>query len=512
MLTYVVAFALAMAVAAGLTPLVARLAYVVGAVDHPGEARKIHTRAIPRIGGVAVVVAFFAPIIGLAIYTNDISDLIYADSRLVSAMILGAAGILALGIYDDIRGADAKLKLAVQVTVAVGLWVAGFRIDLLGVPLLGAVATSYLSLPLTVLWVVGVVNAVNLIDGLDGLASGVALFAAVVLFGLAFVDRAVLLAVFCCALGGAIVGFLFFNFNPAKVFLGDSGSMFLGFVLATISLWTQRKGATAAVLLIPVLALGLPILDTTLSVVRRVGKGQSPFHADREHLHHRLMALGLSHRNAVLTLYTVSGVFALGGLAMLDNDTTRRAIALATVAVVVLILVRHAGVFSIPKSAPALEPTPSALRDLVREAARQVRGADRLDQAFNAVSALLPRLGCSEARLSWALEPDLDSGRETVFRWRSRSDDPEWKLDGPMGPYETAIRMALQERGTRFGDFTILRDRDVPRSRAGADEAVVLEILRDALIDFGIAQRAAAEARLTEALSDRVVRIPVEHR
>lgn len=511
MLTYIGAFCCAALVAAFLTPLATKLGFIIRAVDHPGEARKVHTRAIPRIGGIAVVIAFFAPLIGLAIYTNRISGMIYEDLRLVGALVAGTAGIVGLGIYDDIRGADAKLKLFVQTAVAVFMWFAGFRVELLGNPFGETIEISSLSLPLTVFWFVGVINALNLIDGLDGLATGVALSAVMVLFGVSYIDNAVLLCVLLAALGGSLLGFLFFNFNPAKIFLGDSGSMFLGFVLAAISVWTQRKGATAAALLIPVMALGLPLLDTALSFMRRVLRGTSPFKADREHLHHRLLALGLTHKNAVLTLYTVSGVFALGGLALLDNDTTRRAIALSTIAVVVFILVRRVGFVGSP---PVLRPIDQLAevdrRDLMRSAYRRIRHAGSIEDVWAELKTIAPDLGFEELKLAWN-EPAPEGGdRELVFRWRvpllsgaPGDEKPEdWKLERGLGPYDRARRLALSEDGVVFGDLQIVLG-GRPDARQGIDE-LQLELLREALIDSQVSRLEALRAAQGD---DRVVQL-----
>lgn len=497
MLTYIGAFLCSVLVAALMTPLASKLGHAIRAVDHPGEARKIHTRPVPRIGGVAVVIAFFAPLVALAIYTNRISGFIYEDGRLVGALLVGTAGIVALGIYDDIRGADAKLKLAVQTAVAVVMWVAGFRIELLANPFGDVIQINLLSLPLTVFWIVGVINALNLIDGLDGLATGVALMAVIVLFGVSYIDNAVLLCVLLAALGGSLAGFLIFNFNPARIFLGDSGSMFLGFVLASISIWTQRKGATAAALLIPVLALGLPILDTALSVLRRVWRGTSPFKADREHLHHKLLALGLSHRGAVLTLYTVSGAFALGALALLDNDTTRRAISLSTVGVIVFILVRRVGLIGVPSVLKPAVQVSTDLRDRVRGHCRAIRGARSLEEVWAELSRLAPALACEEIKLAWVQNGTLE--RETVFRWKSAASQPkdrdispeDWRLDRGLGPYDRAHRLLLAEAGVCFGDLQLLLDRAA--QPVPADLLLSFELVREALIDSQIARSIVSE-------------------
>lgn len=507
MLTYLVAFLCAGLVAAIATPLVARLAHRVDAIDLPGEARKIHQRAIPRIGGIAVVLGFFAPIIGLAIYSNRISWLLYgSDARMVSSLVAGSLGIVALGVYDDIKGADAKLKFAVQISVAVGMWFGGFRVELLTLPVWGTVEIGILSLPLTVLWMVGVINALNLIDGLDGLATGTALFAVLVLFGVSFADHAALLCVLLAALGGALVGFLFFNFNPAKIFLGDSGSMFIGLILASASIWTQRKGATAAALLIPVLALGLPLLDTSLAVIRRVGRGQNPFRADREHLHHRLLDLGLSHRNAVLTLYTLSGVFALGALAMLENDATLRAIALGTVSVVVLVVLRRVGVFTRSRPAGAVAEARLVSRDVLRAKLRALRFASDREAAWRALSEVLPELGLREARLAWLSVNEAEE-RELVLRWRSLEDGSakaEWRLDGPPAAYDKVHRLPLAEGPHRFGSLTVLRGTPSQDGRLRAEQDLLLELVSEALVDFSALQQLSRD----EALGAKVVSIP----
>lgn len=481
MLTYPVAFLLALAVAAVLTPMVARFAHWRGWFDLPSEARKIHTRPIPRLGGIAVAVAFFAPLVGLSIYTNRLSSFLYADSQMFMAFCVGSLGILVLGVYDDLRGAGALLKLGVQSAVAVGVWAAGFRIEILGNPFGPVLELGWLSLPLTVVWIVGVVNALNLIDGLDGLASGIAMTASVVLFGVAFQGHMVLLCLLSAALAGALSGFLFHNFNPAKIFLGDSGSMLLGFILATISVWTQVKGATAAAIIIPVLALGVPILDTTLSFVRRVSRKQSPFKADREHMHHRLLELGLSHRHAVLTLYTTSAVFALAGLALLDNDVTHRTIVLSTVAVVVFILVRRLGF----AGSRARLSTAAIPRDAVRATARAVRDAEGADEAWRCLKPLVEELPWAGLRLSLLRGEGLGERQEQVYHaWRQSQGAAQADAGGN-------LRLILEESGEAFGELTVFYGEDKPST----EHRVAAELIRDALTDFCVLRRSSADRR-----------------
>ncbi len=485
MLTYLAAFLLSALVALVLTPVVTRVAHIQGWYDMPTGGRKIHALPIPRVGGVAVVTAFFAPLAGLLIYINRISGFLYADFRMLTAMCGGAAIIVALGLFDDLRGATAKTKLVVQVVVALGMWWAGFRIELLGNPFGAPLTLGVLSLPLTTLWIVGVVNALNLIDGLDGLASGTALMASIVLFGMAFVDNAVLLCVLMAALGGALMGFLFYNFNPAKVFLGDSGSMFLGFVLASVSLWTQVKAATTIALLIPVVALGLPILDTTLSFVRRLARGQSPFRSDREHVHHRLLALGLSHRHAVITLYTLSAIFALGALSLLNGDSIRRTIVLSAMVAVVCIVLRRIGVTRVPGPFHTLSTNEDAARDLVRIGARRIRNAVDFERAWQATVEVLDELGYEEVQLVLAHPDRTDrERREQLFFWR-RHANAGWRLRDPILASDRRGRFPLTEEDVAFGELSVLRPGDGQRT-LGAELA--LEVTRDALIDFSIAQ------------------------
>jgi UDP-GlcNAc:undecaprenyl-phosphate/decaprenyl-phosphate GlcNAc-1-phosphate transferase len=505
MRTYVVAFLLALAVAAALTPLVERLARRFSWLDRPNESRKVHTRAVPRIGGIAVVTAFLAPIIGLIFHDNEISDLLYAEPAKVLGLTAGATAIVALGIFDDLKGADARVKLVVQTSVAVGMWFAGFSIERMANPFGPPFQLGVLSLPATVLWIVAIVNALNLIDGLDGLASGVALFATLVLFVVSFNDHAVLLCLMTATLCGSLVGFLFFNFNPARIFLGDSGSMFLGFCLAVISLWTQRKGAAAVALLIPTLALALPILDTSLSFVRRIARGKNPFRADREHLHHRLLELGLSHRSAVLTLYVASGIFALGGLALLDNDTTRRAIALAAVGVSALLFFRRVGLLSLPTPKQDAIEQKSDIREEVRDVTRAIRLATSAEGMWRQLCRSFPLLGVvDEARLS-LLTGDLEETQErqeVVYHWREGAspEGTDWSLD-QSSPRVPVLRLPLVDQGQRLGELRVLFREGARYTSALGVDRVWLELLKEAVVDF------QANARESHTSDARVFRI-----
>jgi UDP-GlcNAc:undecaprenyl-phosphate GlcNAc-1-phosphate transferase len=318
----------AMGVTWMVTPLTIQLGRRMGAVDLPG-GRKIHRQPIPRIGGLAVFAGFFAGLAFAAVATGSFPSTLSKVSVYWQGMALAATGILLVGLVDDIRGLSFYWKFAAQTTAAVFVWLCGFRIEILTHPLGGELELGILSLPLTVLWIVGITNAVNLIDGLDGLATGIALITALAVGVIAFVRAELGVTAASVALAGSLMGFLRFNFNPARIFLGDSGSMFLGFVLAVTAVRGSQKGPTAVAILVPLLVLGLPLLDTGAAVVRRLyrlghrgahtngalrhvlGNFREVFQADRGHIHHRLLEVGMSQRWAVLLLYGVGSLFAL---------------------------------------------------------------------------------------------------------------------------------------------------------------------------------------------------------
>ncbi len=320
----------AMGVTWMVTPLLVRAAQHLGAVDEP-DTRKTHSAPTPRIGGIAVFAGFVAGMAFAAYTTGLLFDI--PQGVYWRALIFAATGLFLVGLADDLWGLSFRWKFAAQIVAAVYVWAAGFRIDVISHPLGGDLDLGVLSLPLTVLWIVAITNAVNLIDGLDGLATGIALIITLTVGIIAF-DRGLLgVTAASVTLAGALAGFLRYNFNPARIFLGDSGSLFLGFVLAVTSVRGSQKGTTAVAILVPLLVLGVPLMDTGFTVLRRtlrIGKRgmrtdsalryaatnyQHLFLPDRGHIHHRLLDLGLSHRNAVLVLYGVGSLFALAAFA-----------------------------------------------------------------------------------------------------------------------------------------------------------------------------------------------------
>lgn len=328
------AFAVSLLGALALTPLVRAAALRRGRVEAPGTSyRKIHDRHVPRLGGIAIVAAFYLSLACIVVIDGATRELFMANRLLALGLLLGGVPIVLLGLFDDTRGAGALIKFTVQAAVATALYALGFRIEAVTLPFGLELVLGACALPVTVLWIAGVVNAVNLIDGLDGLAAGVTAVAAGAVFAVALLHGDLLMMLFTAALAGALVGFLFFNFNPATIFMGDTGSLFLGYMIAVTSLQASTTPVASVALLTPLLALGLPILDTGMALVRRLVRGQHPFQGDRGHIHHRLLEMGLSHRGAVLSLYFVAFVFALFAVGV--NLTGGRAHA----AVVVLALI-----------------------------------------------------------------------------------------------------------------------------------------------------------------------------
>jgi UDP-GlcNAc:undecaprenyl-phosphate GlcNAc-1-phosphate transferase len=343
MVTYLVAFCLACLAALAFTPAVRWAAFRFGLVDAPADPRKVHRKPIPRVGGVGIAAAFFLPVFGLLFVDNDVSDAYISDPWRVGGLVGGAGAMVGLGLLDDLFNLSARLKFVAQVLVAMGVWWCGFSISQVATPFGVTLDLGLLALPVTVIWIVGVINAINLIDGLDGLASGVALFTVLTLFALSLVNANVIVGLTAASLAGALIGFLRYNFNPASIFMGDSGSLFLGFVLATTGIWGSAKSSTVVALMIPLLALGLPLFDTSMAIVRRFLAGRPVFSADRGHVHHRLLDLGLSHRQVVLALYGVCLVFTLLALSLVFANSLVSAVVLGMFLVAVLVFAKMVG-------------------------------------------------------------------------------------------------------------------------------------------------------------------------
>src|SRR5215813_1083692 len=399
MITYFVAFLCAVMVSTFLTVAVRNRALRYGWVDHRKTSRKIHGTPVPRLGGVAIVCGFFAPLFALLIVDSSLGRILRGNTDLLSGLFCGGISTAFLGLYDDFRGCGARLKFAIQFGAAGALYSLGFRIEHIANPFGAPLALGVASIPFTLLWIVGVINAMNLIDGLDGLAGGVAFFAVATNFVLAFARGEVLLCLVMAALGGAVLGFLIFNFNPASIFMGDTGSMFLGFVLATVSIKTSAKSGTAVAMLVPVIVLGLPIMDTLLAMARRAILGRSLFDADRDHIHHRLMSrLHLSHRDAVLVLYGLSLLFAATALGLATANGVQGSLLLVAIAGVVVMVMAKLGYFDLKaaQQAGAIRKRNLQLRQVARQTTQAVERATSLPDVWTALRTFAAELNAAK--------------------------------------------------------------------------------------------------------------------
>lgn len=308
----ILCFSVAFGVSLASTPFVKVLAYKIGAIDVPKDARRVHDHPIPRLGGLAIFYGFLISILCFAT----------VDTQL-KGITIGCLIIVAVGIVDDVKQLSAKVKFVLQIVTAVIVVLHGVTIKYISVPSFivegGILNLGFMSIPITIVWIVGVTNAVNLIDGLDGLAVGVSSIATFSLFFIAILTREFQLAVITAALAGACLGFLPYNFNPAKIFMGDTGSTFLGFMLSVICIQGLFKGYVIISFIVPFLILGLPIFDTGFAIVRRIWNKKPIMAPDRGHLHHRLMDMGFSQKQTVAILYVIASILAMSAVVVLEG-------------------------------------------------------------------------------------------------------------------------------------------------------------------------------------------------
>jgi UDP-GlcNAc:undecaprenyl-phosphate/decaprenyl-phosphate GlcNAc-1-phosphate transferase len=285
-----------------LTPLVIKLALRIGAVDRPNY-RKVHASIMPRIGGLAIFGAF---LIGYFI--------LRPSDEHSTAILIGALIIIVTGFLDDMFEITAKIKLAGQLSAAIVVvtW-GGLQIEYINLPFIGQFDFGYFSIPITIIWIIGITNAINLIDGLDGLAAGVSTIALITMTVMAVIMGDVFVAATAAILAASSFGFLFYNFHPAKIFMGDTGSLFLGFMISVLAL-LGFKNITVVALIIPIILLGVPISDTFFAIVRRIRTKQPIMAPDKSHLHHCLLRVGFSHRQTVLVIYGLAVLFGVAAI------------------------------------------------------------------------------------------------------------------------------------------------------------------------------------------------------
>ena len=345
----VLALLAALVVSFLMTPVVKTFAYKVGAIDVPKDNRRMHKVPIPRLGGLAIFIGFMLSILLFVRITPE-----------MKSILLGAVIIVVLGVVDDIMALPAGIKFVIQIIAALVPALNGVQILAFSNPNIFSDNLYWvlgnLSIPITVLWIVGLTNAVNLIDGLDGLANGVSAISATTMLVIALLASETQVAIVMAALVGACAGFMPYNLNPAKMFMGDTGATFLGYILATMSIQGLFKYYAVISFVVPFLILGLPIFDTAFAFIRRIAHGQNPMHADRSHIHHRLIDMGLNQKQAVATLYVISGILGLSAVVLTTGGEQKAMLLFATLCIVAVV----AGRVIFPKDKHKAEEQPPA--------------------------------------------------------------------------------------------------------------------------------------------------------
>lgn len=459
----------AFASSAMLTPVLARLALRLGVTDTPG-LRKVHSKVTPYFGGVAVVAAILIACAFASWKSADSSIHVDSISPALWSVFGGAAAIFLLGLIDDIVGLRARYKLVAQLLVAGTVWTCGVRVETVGLGVGLGLDLGSFSLIFTVLWIVGVTNALNLIDGIDGLAGGIGAIAATALALLAIQAGDLVSAGMLAALAGALSGFLVHNFHPARVFLGDSGSLTLGFLLATCSITSSGKSATFLSILVPIAALGVPIFDTAFSMLRRALERRSIFSPDRNHIHHRMLDRGLGQRRVVLWIYAETALACGIGLGAMRMEPWTVALAVLAVVAFHVSFFRAVGSVRLRESLHAFRRT----REFLRRSAAQrqeyetlqlhMREAVDLDAWWFALQLAADRLGFAQLEIILASE----SSAARALNWERATDRATVDLKlthvAPEGHREMLVRAklvteeSLESVGRRFSLFGRLLD------------------------------------------------------
>jgi UDP-GlcNAc:undecaprenyl-phosphate/decaprenyl-phosphate GlcNAc-1-phosphate transferase len=410
-------FLLALLSAFVLTRYVRDFATTHGWVAIPTQERHLHSSPLPRLGGVAIFLSFCCCMSMAAIWAVRHPGLHSPHFLRTMATILAPATLVfLLGVYDDIRGVGPYFKFTVQGLAATLLYIGGLKIVNIPVIFGDNSLPWFVGLPLTIIWVLAITNAFNLIDGLDGLAAGSALFSTLVAFVVAMLYGQSLITLMTIALAGAILGFLRYNFNPATIFLGDSGSLFIGFVLSALALAGAQKAPTIVAVAIPVVSFGLPILETSLSIIRRLISGRPVFTADREHIHHKLLQHGMTHRQVVILLYGVSAVFAMLSLFLLWPTGSSLGLVLAVLGIGIWIGVQHLGYLEFGELARVAQRTLNQPQIFVNNLAiRRATEELKVARDYEQVRRILVAAFGSNDFDSFDLTLDLQRGENVPF-------------------------------------------------------------------------------------------------
>lgn len=423
-------------------------------LDVPLGGRRIHRIAVPRLGGIAIYISCLSALSLLAFWDNLLTQTLGGMKAEILTLLIPATLVLLLGAYDDLRGANAVVKFVGLGLIATLFYAMGGRIDALSIPVLGSVHLPPLvSFLVTVVWLVGIANAFNLIDGLDGLASGAALFSSLVILGVSVSQNRPLTIVVALVLCGALAGFLRYNFNPASIFLGDSGSLFTGFLLAALSVLGTQKATTAVAIVVPILAFGVPVVDTAMTMSRRLLSRKPVFEGDNEHIHHMLLARGFSQRRAALVLYGVCALFGLVALIFPATGSKLTGFMLFVISVAVIIAVGHLRYHEVDELRAGVKRTVGDRRlrvahnIRVRRAALAVSKASELDQMFEAMRDLL-----EFGEFSFASVEVGPAGRRRVY-W-------SWPDANEPSGVDWSIRLPLVKDGVEWGWLNFYRSID----------------------------------------------------
>jgi UDP-GlcNAc:undecaprenyl-phosphate GlcNAc-1-phosphate transferase len=427
------------------------------------EAGHGEDAGVPRLGGASVFVTALVMLFLLSLWDNQVTDRIAQVLPHALGLLGAATAVFLLGLYDDLRGAKPWQKLLVQATAASALYFVGFRIELLTNPFTQQpLELGWLSLPVTLLWLVAISNAFNLIDGLDGLAAGVGLFATLSLFLLAMLQSKSFVAAVAVALAGALLGFLPHNFNPARIYLGDSGSLTIGLVLAALSIEGSQKGPIFITLTIPLMIFGLPLLDVSVTTARRFLSGHPIFHRDEEHLHHRLLKIGLTPRTAVLILYGVAAVFAAASVLVVNFRGTVSPLVALLCGLLAWVVVRQ---MNYPEFAELDSHVRNEMRSqrhvlrnhiLMRKLSSELEQAATLEESWQIVARVFESLELDGATLELHFAP---FGMPRQFRWAPGSLD-DWRDGGPSPDSLWTVALPLRTRGRAIGTLRLARALD----------------------------------------------------
>jgi UDP-GlcNAc:undecaprenyl-phosphate GlcNAc-1-phosphate transferase len=485
--SYFVVLVVAALATATLMPLLMSLAARVGALDDT------QTPPIPRAGGWGLALGCGASLVLVGMVFHPTGVTLLGTSQSIGAVAIGAGAILILGTIDDVRPLRPRLKFLIQAAIALGVYLLGVRVQLVSSPFGGLELGSLVSAVLTVVWLVGISNAFNLLDGADGIAAGSAFFAAAAIFIVSITLGHPAIGLVTAALAGALLGFLPFNFPPARAYLGDAGSLFAGFLLAGLAVEGSTKGATLVVIGVPVLAFGVPVLDTTITLVRRLVRGQSMFQRDYDHVHHHLFKAGLSARQVVGVVYTASIAFALAAMLFINPSQRSYGLGLIILAAGVWMIVRYLRLHELNELARLARRGAQQARAIpmnvqLRRGVDRLRRAETIEDLEEGLAILMRRSEFDEVVLIAAPVTERRGNARAwrlvdgkfVEQWPRRSAD-EWEVvcpfEGDGWSAELHLRRRLGKRSLLL-DFNLLLELVQPALANAAQRIPATAVLK----------------------------------